>query len=263
MTADLLEESADGVAVLTLNRPDSLNALSPAMTEALLEALPRLIGDPAVGVIVLTGAGRAFCAGGDVKLMRQRPEGETAEQREADLRRRVEISRLLHESDTVTLAAVNGVAAGAGLALACACDLRIAAPSASFVTSFARVGLAGDYGIGWFLPRLVGPAKALELLLESEKLDAAGAHALGLVNRVADSDAGFAEAWRGLARRIAAGPRIAQAAIKRNLRAAATATLSELLDSETHAQVRCMRTEDHAEATRAFAERRPPTFRRR
>lgn len=260
MTTDLLEAVADGVAVLTLNRPDSLNALTNEMTDALLEALPRLERDPAVGVIVLTGAGRAFCAGGDVKKMRQRPTDEPFEARAADLRRRVEISRLLHESAKITLAAVNGVAAGAGFSLALACDLRVAAPSAAFVTSFARVGLSGDYGGTWFLSRLVGPAKAMELFLTSDKIGVEDARTLGLLNQVATDEDGFADAWRGLAQRIANGPRVTNLYIKRNIRAAAANTLPAMLDLEVMHQVRCARTQDHAEAARAFAERRPPTF---
>ena len=142
----LIEAIADGVATLTLNRPDRLNALSMAITDALLKALPRLAADPAVGTIVLTGAGRAFCAGGDVKRMAEEKVARSTDEDVARLRSRMEISRLLHEIPKPTIAMVNGAAAGAGMAMALACDLRIAGQSARFVTAFAKVGFSGDFG---------------------------------------------------------------------------------------------------------------------
>ena len=164
--SDLLERCENGVATLTMNRPDSLNALSAEMMDGLLEAIPRLARDASVGCIVVGGAGRAFSAGGDVKAMARDEEfAGTLEERAQSLRDRMEIARLLHESPKPTIAAVRGAAAGAGLSIALSCDLRLAAASARFVTAFARVGYSGDFGGSWFLTQLVGSAKARELLL--------------------------------------------------------------------------------------------------
>src|SRR5437773_5307262 len=165
MTQDLLEEIADGVATLTMNRPDRLNALSRPMLVAMLKALPRLAASADVGVVVLTGSGRAFCAGGAVKAMAEgrEAEGTTLEEREQALRASMEVSRWLHEMPKPTIAMVRGAAAGAGLSLALACDLRVAGDSARFATAFARVGYSGDFGGSWFLTQLVGTAKAREL----------------------------------------------------------------------------------------------------
>ena len=226
----MLEGIADGVAVLTLNRPERLNAMSDPMLDGLLEALPRLAEDSAVGVVVLTGAGRGFCAGGDVKAMAEGSEmkGVTLEERAHGLRARMEVSRWLHEMPKPTIAMVRGAAAGAGLSLAMACDLRIAGDSARFGTAFARVGYSGDFGGSFFLTQLVGKAKARELYYTADLLDAQQALACGLVNRVIP-DARLEEETLGLAARIAGGPRIALRYMKRNLNAAETGTLTELL----------------------------------
>src|SRR5512132_3902165 len=190
MTQDLLEEITDGVAVLTMNRPDRLNALSRSMLDAMLEALPRLAASADVGVVVLTGAGRGFCAGGDVKAMAegQEAEGDTLEERAQSLRSRMETSRLLHEMPKPTIAMVRGAAAGAGLSLALACDIRVASDNARFGTAVARVGYSGDFGGSYFLTQLVGTAKARELYYTAELVDAKQALALGLVNRVVPDD---------------------------------------------------------------------------
>src|ERR671922_1064341 len=190
MTDELLESIIDGVATLTLNRPDRLNAMSGPMLDALLEALSRLADDASVGVVVLTGAGRGFCAGGDVKAMAEGREfgGDTLEDKAQGLRARMETSRWLHEMPVPTIAMVRGAAAGAGLSLALACDLRIAGESAKFGTAFARVGYSGDFGGSWFLTQLVGTAKARELYYTADLVDAPQALALGLVNRVVPDD---------------------------------------------------------------------------
>ena len=174
MTTDLLETIKDGVAVLTMNRPDRLNAMSRPMLDAMLEALHRLADDSAVGVVVLTGAGRGFCAGGDVKAMAEGNElgGGTMEEKAQALRGRMETSRLLHEMPKPTIAMVRGAAAGAGLSLALACDMRVAGDTARFGTAFARVGYSGDFGGSFFLTQLVGTAKARELYYTAELLDA-------------------------------------------------------------------------------------------
>jgi 2-(1,2-epoxy-1,2-dihydrophenyl)acetyl-CoA isomerase len=264
MTNDLQEVIKDGVAVLTLNRPERLNAMSRPMLDALLEALPRLAEDPAVGAVVLTGAGRGFCAGGDVKAMAEGQElgGDTLEEKAQALRGRMEVSRWLHELPKPTIAMVRGAAAGAGLSLAMACDLRIAGDSARFGTAFARVGYSGDFGGSFFLTQLVGTAKARELYYTADLLDAPQALALGLVNRVVP-DARLEEETLELAGRLARGPRIAYRYMKRNLNAAEFGTLKELLDLEAWHHTRCGMTEDHREAARAFVEKREPIFRGR
>jgi 2-(1,2-epoxy-1,2-dihydrophenyl)acetyl-CoA isomerase len=262
MEQHLIEAIADGVATLTFNRPDRLNALSTPIMDGLLEALPRLAGEPSVGAIVLTGAGRAFCAGGDVKRMAEEPDARGTDDAVARLRARMEISRLLHEIPKPMIAMVNGAAAGAGLAMALACDLRFAGESARFVTAFAKVGFSGDFGGSYFLSKLVGTGKARELYFTAEPLDAAQALSLGIVNRVVP-DAELASATMDFARKLAAGPRIALSLMKANFNAAENGSLSELLDLEAKHQTETGRTEDHREAARAFVEKRAPVFRGR
>jgi 2-(1,2-epoxy-1,2-dihydrophenyl)acetyl-CoA isomerase len=259
MEQQLIEDISNSVATLTFNRPERLNALSTPIMDGLLEALPRLAGDPAVGAIVLTGAGRAFCAGGDVKSMAEATAERSVEQAVTDLRRRMEVSRLLHEIPKPTIAMVNGPAAGAGMALALACDLRIAAQSARFVTAFANVGFSGDFGGSYFLSKLIGTGKARELYYTADALDAAQALALGIVNKVV-ADADLAGATTALARKLARGTRIALALMKQNFNAAESGTLNELLDLEARRQIETGRTADHKEAARAFVEKRTPTF---
>ena len=264
MTQDLLEEVADGVAVLTMNRPERLNAMSRPMLTAMHEALPRLAASAEVGVVVLTGAGRGFCAGGDVKAMAEgsEAEGVTLEERAQALRVHMEVSRWLHEMPKPTIAMVRGAAAGAGLSLAMACDLRIASDTARFATAFARVGYSGDFGGSWFLTQLVGTAKARELYFTADILDAPAALTLGLVNRVV-ADADLERETRALAARLARGPRVAYRYMKRNMNAAESGTLGELLDLEAWHHSRTGATEDHREAARAFVEKREPVFKGR
>jgi len=264
MSTDLLEQLKDGVAVLTLNRPDRLNAMSRPMLDALLEALPRLAEDPAVGVVVLTGAGRGFCAGGDVKAMAEGNElgGQTMEERAQALRSRMETSRWLHEMPKPTIAMMRGPAAGAGLSLAMACDLRIASDTVKLGTAFARVGYSGDFGGSYYLTQLVGTAKARELYFTADLLDAQQALALGLLNRVVP-DARLEEETMALASRLARGPRVALRYMKRNMNAAESASLEEMLDLEAWHHTRTGMTEDHREAARAFVEKREPQFKGR
>jgi 2-(1,2-epoxy-1,2-dihydrophenyl)acetyl-CoA isomerase len=262
--SELLEVRQDGVAVLTLNRPDRLNALSPDMLDALLEALPRLADDGSVGAVVLTGAGRGFCAGGDVKAMAEGREfaGDTLEEKASALRAYMEVPRWLHEMPKPTIAMVRGAAAGAGLSLAMACDLRIAGEGARFATAFARVGYSGDFGGSFFLTRLVGTAKARELYYTADIVSAAEALTLGLANRVVPEARLEAETM-ALAARLAAGPRVALRYMKRNMNAAEGGSLKELLDLEAWHHTRCGMTEDHREAARAFLDKREPVFRGR
>jgi 2-(1,2-epoxy-1,2-dihydrophenyl)acetyl-CoA isomerase len=258
---DLLEAMEDGIAWLTLNRPDRLNAFSPAMLLAFGEVLQRLSEDPGVGAVIVTGAGRGFCAGGDVKTMPERA-AQRFEERVEGLRRMHRLPMLLRTMPKVVIAMVNGPAVGAGLGLAMACDLRIAGRSARFGTGFAGVGYSGDFGGSWTLTRLVGTAKTRELYLLGEIIDAETAQSLGLVNRVVDDDALHDEA-AALARRIADGPRIAYGYMKRNLFAAETEPLATVLEMEAVHQARTAMTEDHLEASRAFAEKRRPVFKGR
>lgn len=264
MADDLLEQVTDGVARLTMNRPDRLNALSRPMLDTMHAALLRLAADPAIGVVVLTGAGRGFCSGGDVKAMAEgrEAEGETLESRAYALRSRMEVSRLLHEMPKPTIAMVRGAAAGAGLSLALACDLRVASDNARFGSAFARVGYSGDFGGSFYLTQLVGTAKARELYYTADLVDAAQALALGMVNRVVP-DAKLEEETMALAARIAGGPRVALAYMKRNMNAAETGTLKDQLDLEAWHHTRTGLTEDHREATKAFVEKRPPVFKGR
>lgn len=258
-----LESRENGILTVTLNRPERLNALDAGLTDRLHEALLRAADDSDVGVIVLTGAGHAFCAGGDVKCMAAAEPGpESVEERVAGLRRRMEVSQLLHDIAKPTIAMVRGTAAGAGLSLALACDLRIASDTARFTTSFAKVGLSGDFGGHYFLTRLVGTAKARELYFTSPILGVEEARALGLVSRIVP-DAELEAATRELASSLASGPRLALGYMKQNLNLAERASLSDVMDTEALHHVRCTETEDHREAAAAFVEKRPPVFRGR
>ena len=259
MDQQLLESVSDGIATLTLNRPERLNALSTPIMEGLLVALPRLAQDPAVGVVVLSGAGRGFCSGGDVKSMAEGSVERSLPEAVAHLRGRMEVSRLLHEMPKPTIAMVNGPAAGAGLSLALACDLRVAAQSARFITAFAKVGFSGDFGGSYFLAKLVGTGKARELYYTAEPLDAAQALALGIANQVVP-DGELRDATMALARKLAKGPRIALALMKQHFNAAESGTLAQLLDLEAQHQIETGRTSDHKEAARAFVEKRTPVF---
>ncbi|WP_372025860.1 enoyl-CoA hydratase-related protein [Tistrella mobilis] len=260
--SELLERIENGVAWLTLNRPERRNAMSRPMLAALVSALTRLAADDDVRVVVLTGAGGAFCAGGDVKRMAETAEAEAAkssERRATELRQVMEASRWLHEMGKPTIAALPGPAAGAGLSLALACDMRIAARTAVMTTAFAKVALSGDFGGSWFLTQLVGPAKARELYFTAELLDMAAAEKLGLVNRVVDAEALEAET-RMIAETLARGPTLTYAAIKRNMNLAQTGTLSEVMDLEAIQHTRCSESADHREAAQAFVEKRAPRF---
>ena len=256
---ELLETIEDGIATLTFNRPERLNALSTPIMEGLLDGLPRLAGDPGVKGVVLTGAGRAFCAGGDVKSMAEGSVQRSTAEATTRLRSRMEVSRILHELPKLTIAMINGPAAGAGLALALACDLRIAGTSARLVTAFVRVGFSGDFGGSYFLTRLVGTAKARELYFTGRPVEAGEALSLGLVNRVIP-DEELATVTMELARSLAQGPSIALSLMKRNLNCAENGSLAELLDMEAIHQVQTGRTEDHREAANAFVEKRTPIF---
>jgi len=257
---DVLFALDDRVATLTLNRPEKLNALSEAMLDGTLAHLRRCATDPDVGAVLLTGAGRAFCAGGDVSAMAAAgAAAKTFEQHVDRQRAGHELSRLLFEMPKVTIAAVNGAAVGAGLGIALSCDLVFASDRARFGTAFARVGFGGDYGTTWQLTRRVGPAKAKELFFLADLVPADEALRIGLVNRVIPDDR-FRDEVRELARRIAHGPLVSYRYMKENVNAALGADFRTLLDREAVTHLRCGQTADHREGVAAFLEKREPRF---
>jgi len=256
MTDGLRVEVDGPIATLTLDRPAALNALTVPVKIALRETLEALAGDRDVRAVVVTGAGRAFCAGQDLA---ERDEPDAAPL-EVEVRERYNpIVRAIRSMGQPVIAAVNGVAAGAGASLAFACDLRIAAQEARFVLAFGRIGLVPDSGATWFLPRLVGPAKAAELALVGDPVDAAEALRLGLVSRVVPGDRLMTEA-RALAGRLADGAPLALALTKEALWRSATIGLDEALEGEAKLQGIAGASSDHAEGLAAFREKRSPRF---
>jgi 2-(1,2-epoxy-1,2-dihydrophenyl)acetyl-CoA isomerase len=258
-TPDLRARTTERVCVLTLDRPQARNALSAEMKRALLELLPRLARDPEVGCVLLTGAGGAFCAGGDTREMASEGRPLSPEQRKGIVLRDHQIALLLHTLPQPTIAAVPGPAAGAGFALALACNLRIASDTAFFTTAYARLALPGDYGSSWFLTRLAGPARAAQLMFTGDRIDAHTAERLGLVNRVVPA-ADLERESMELARRIAAGPPIALRLMKDNLRRALTSDLASALALEAERACDSAQTDDYAEALAALRENRAPHF---
>ena len=248
-------EKVQGVATITLNRPQSLNAFVPQMNQEVLAALKDGERDQEVRCFMITGAGRAFCAGQDLK-------GRTPEQKGslgASLREKYNpMIRQIRQTEKIVIAAVNGVAAGAGCNLALACDLRVASEEAKFIQSFVRVGLAPDSGGSFILPRLVGLSKALEMLLLGETIDAQEALRIGLVARVF-SAAEFAQSTREIAKRIAGSPR-GVGLIKRAVNHATLPNLESDLEYEAHLQEIAGRSSDYDEGVRAFLEKRPAVF---
>ncbi len=255
----------DHIAVLSFNRPSRRNALSAEVYEGFVSTLPQLAADPAIRVLMLTGTGGAFCAGGDVKAMNERNQSSASgtgasESRVDDLRlRQRQVSLALHQFPQPVVAALPGAAAGAGFSIAMAADIRLAAESALLVTAFAGVGASGDFGGSWFLNRLVGPAKAKELYFTSPRLTAEESLALGLVNRVLP-DEGFNQAALDFCAELAQRPPIALRYMKENIDRADTADLADALDAEAAAMVRTMATVDHKEAAAAFVEKRQANF---
>ena len=264
MDEELLTRIDNHVGVVTLNRPALYNALNPSLLEKLPVVLTELANNSDVGCVVITGAGKAFCSGGDVNVQVAEAAHATksSEDRMAELRSWVEAARLLHEMPKPTIAMVNGVAAGAGMSMALACDMRIAGRSARMTTAFAKVGFPGDYGGHYFLRRLVGTAKARELYFTCEILDSAAIERLGLANKVvADED--LARETMDLATKLGNGPRVAWRYMKQNMKVAENGTLADVLDSECFGIRRCRETEDHKEAAIAFKEKRAPVFKGR
>jgi 2-(1,2-epoxy-1,2-dihydrophenyl)acetyl-CoA isomerase len=268
----LLTTLDDGILTITLNRPHRLNAFTAEMHHLMLDALRDAARDPGVRVIVVAGAGRGFCAGYDVAEGGQPAPGDdiaakwdgdpkwvSVENIAARLREDAEIPYLLHTMPKITIAAVRGPAAGSGLCLAAACDLRIASDTAIFKTAFASLGRCGDPGGAYYISKLIGAPKTREFYLLDEKMDAATAKAEGLVNRVVP-DADLDGAVAALAAKFAHGPSAAYGYIKQNIHFAETATLPEVLVSEALANARASQTHDAKEAVQAFLEKRPPKF---
>ena len=256
MTDGLRVEVDGALATLTLDRPEALNALTVPVKVALRNALEALSGDRSVRVVILTGTGRAFCAGQDLAER----EGPDAAPLDVEVRERYNpIIRAIRSMGQPVIAAVNGVAAGAGASLAIACDLRIAAEEARFVLAFGRIGLVPDSGATWFLPRLVGPAKAAELALAGEAVDAAEALRIGLVSKVVPGDQLLDEV-RSVATRLAEAAPLALALTKEALQRSATIDLDEALEGEAKLQGIAGSSADHAEGLAAFREKRPPRF---
>jgi len=263
-TADLLATLDSGVLTLTLNRPDARNAMSSAMNQALQEQLAAAEFNPAVRCIVLTGAGKGFCAGGDVKGMAARGDGTVGKLTidQAIHRQRANqraTAGKLFKMPKPTIAALPGAAAGAGLAIALACDIRVAAKSAFVSTGYARVGLSGDYGIAWLLTRAVGSVRARELMFTAERVDAERCERIGLVNRIVADDKLQEEAF-AFAKSLAEGPQVALRNMKDNLDDALHVDYPTALYREAERLVQASRTEDHKEAVRAFVEKRKPIF---
>jgi len=258
-TPVILEWKQDGVATLVMNRPDRLNALNNELASALTDALGRIAEDGSVRVVVITGAGRAFCAGGDLgALGKSRQTGATLEV-EPLLRAGMQMVLKMRTMPQPVIAAVNGAAAGAGMNIALAADIRIAAEAATFGQTFAKIGLFPDYGGTYFLPQLVGPAKAAELFYTGDLIDAKTALEIGLVNQVVPAAQLEAEV-KTLAQKIAQGPSLAIRAVKRALFASKEKELAQALDNEVQEQMRCFLSEDCNEGIRAFFEKRHPKF---
>ena len=261
-TNDLLTDLSGGVLTLTLNRPQSRNAMSQAMNQALAAQLAWAELDDAVKCIVLTGAGDAFCAGGDVKAMNDRNSAGGSAIDAAIHRQRVNqraTAGKLHTMPKPTIAAIAGAAAGAGFSLALACDLRIMQRSAFLTTAFAKVGFSGDYGGTYFLTQLIGSAKARELYYLSDRISAEEAQRLGLTNWICEPGELHAKTHE-IAVKLAAGPTVAFRYMKENLNRAMGGSLEDCLDIEATHHVHCAQTEDHREAAKAFVEKRQPVF---
>ena len=253
---DLRVEVGDAIATFTLDRPDALNSLTVPLKEELIKAFRGVAKDPAVRVVILTGAGRAFCAGQD---LRERLEPGAAPLATEIRERFNPLIVAMRGLEKPIVGAINGIAAGAGASMAFACDIRIAAEGASFMLAFGKVGLVPDSGATWFLPRLVGPAKATELAMTGDPLSAADAERFGLVAKVVPAEALLDEA-RALAGRLAAGAPRALGLTKRALSHAEESTLDEALEYEAWLQGIVGATADHAEGITAFVEKRPPRF---
>lgn len=258
--SEILVERRGPTALITLHRPDSLNALTVEMSHELHEALEGAAGLSGVHVIVITGAGRAFCSGGDITFMQEvMSKGGRFEDFRALVDSGRELMLAFQAIEKPVIAAVNGAAAGGGMSLALACDVRWASESARFGQSFVRIGLHPDWGALYTLPRLIGPSRALEAMWTGDLIDASEAHRLGIVSRVLPADMLLHETL-AFAERLARGPAVAIAEIKRSMRAALGYTLEKVLAREIEAQESCWNTSDAREGFAAFLAKREPRF---
>lgn len=255
----VLQKLEGGLLTITMNRPERKNALNPEMVAGLVEAARRAADDPEVRAVLFKGAGGSFCVGGDVKSMAAGRAPLPFEVKMANLRRGMEVSRILHQMPKPVVAQLDGAAAGAGLSMALSCDLRVASESCKITTAFAKVGFSGDYGGTYFLTQLLGSARARELYLTSPVLTSKEAHAIGMVTKVVP-DAEIDAATHELALSLAQGPSIALGYIKRNINNAEHLPLEDCFDGEAIHHTRCSDTEDHKEAAKAFVEKRKPAF---
>ena len=257
--AVVIEKREAGVATLVMNRPERMNAINKDLAEALNEALDRLSGDAEVRVVVITGAGRAFCAGGDLGIIGKGHREKNTRELQPILRSGMQIVLKVRTMPQPVIAAIHGPAAGAGMNIALAADIRIASDEASFGQNFAKVGLFPDYGGTYFLPELVGPAIAAELFYTGDMIDAATALRLGLVNRLVPAAHLEAEVT-ALAQKIAQGPPMAVKAVKRMLFGSSRKNLERALELEVEEQMKCFQSEDCGEGIAAFFEKRKPKF---
>jgi 2-(1,2-epoxy-1,2-dihydrophenyl)acetyl-CoA isomerase len=260
MSNEIVLQNLDkGLLTITMNRADRRNALNADMTKGLVDAARRASDDHEVRAVLIKGAGGTFCVGGDVKSMAEGRAPLSFEAKMVNLRRGMEVSRILHQMAKPVVAQIDGAAAGAGLSIALACDLRIASASAKITTAFAKVGLSGDYGGTYFLTQMLGSAKARELYLTSPVLTAQEAYHLGMVTKVVP-DAEIDAAAHELAMSLAQGPSITLGYIKKNINNAETMSLEECFDAEAIHHSRSGETADHKEAAKAFVEKRKPVF---
>ena len=272
MSNPVITSIDDGILTVTLNNPEVRNAFSHAMGVELIAELRDAAADPGVRALIFTGAGDAFCAGGDVRSLGSvDPRDKVAvkwgddpiwggmEQRTMRVKSNADITTLLHTMGKPTIAMVRGPAAGAGIAMAAACDFRIVSETAFFTTAYAKIGASGDLGAAYYLTKLLGPTKARELMFLSEKVGAAEALAIGLVSKVVPDDR-LEDETRAFARRLADGPPIAFRYMKQNLIAAEAINMDPYLEAEARNMIRCFQTEDSKEAITAFREKRPPSF---
>ena len=259
---EILTEREGAVGWIRINRPARLNAFSQTMREDLEAALQQMEKDPEIRCVILTGVGRAFCTGGDVGVMKQLIEENDIDRFETLVRIGARIVNFIAEMKKPVIAAVNGPAAGAGACLALACDLRLASEHATIGFGFLRVGLHPDWGGSYFLPRLLGPALAAELLYTGEMINAERSERMGLFNRVV-AHAELDAAARTLAGQIAAGPVATVIDTKRTLRRSYDSTLAEVLEQETQAQLKAFRSADFREGINSFIEKRAPRFGRK
>lgn len=264
-TEDLLANLDEGVLTLTLNRPQARNAMSGEMTAALAQQLADAELNTKVRCVVLTGAGKGFCAGGDVKGMAASGDGTVGDNTIDGAIHRQRVNQRatagkLYSMPKPTIAALPGAAAGAGLSLALACDMRVMASNAIMTTAFARVGFSGDYGGTFFMSQLIGTAKARQLYFMSERVSAEEALSLGLTNWVCEPDE-LATKTQEIAAQLAVGPAVAYRYMKENFaRAMSSGDVDDCLDLEATHHVHCGQTQDHKNATKAFVEKREPTF---